>query len=395
MVSRNSLLFAAFATCTSAEFICTSAEFITCTSGTNSPFDGIDIGWTRMPSFGDVDGDGDLDLVLGEYDYFINYYENVGSAASPSYEEKTGTASPFDGLDVGSRGKPALADVDGDGDLDLVVGETYFLNYYENVGSAASPSYEAVTGTANPFNGIYLINGYSAPALADLDGDGDLDLVVGELNGLLYYYENVGSAASPSYVAVTGSDSPFDGIDVGSRSAPALGDVDGDGDLDLVVGDYRNGVLFYLENVGSAASPSYVAVTGSDSPFDGIDVGSKSAPAFGDVDGDGDLDLLVGANNRFLYYYVNFAPTHAPTLAPSPLPTTPAPSPLPTTRIDDDDDDDDAMSVATILFAASGWCVALVVIVAALAVAAKRRRTPPLEPAVAHPTKEAPAGQMA
>ena len=77
------------------------------------------------------------------------------------------------------------------------------------------------------------------------------------------------------------------------------------------------------------------------------------------------------------------------------LPTTPAPSPLPTTRIDDDDDDDDAMSVATILFAASGWCVALVVIVAALAVAAKRRRTPPLEPAVAHPTKEAPAAQIA
>ena len=194
---------------------------------------------------------------------------------------------------------------------------------------------------------------------------------------------------------IESTSSPFPYIDVGFANKPWLADVDGDGDLDLVVGDYRNGVLFYLENVGSAASPSYVAVTGSDSPFDGIDVGSKSAPAFGDVDGDGDLDLLVGANNRFLYYYVNFAPTHAPTLAPSPLPTTPAPSPLPTTRIDDDDDDDDAMSVATILFAASGWCVALVVIVAALAVAAKRRRTPPLEPAVAHPTKEAPAAQMA
>ena len=134
MVSRNSLLFAAFATCTSAEFICTSAEFITCTSGTNSPFDGIDIGWTRMPSFGDVDGDGDLDLVVGET-YFLNYYENVGSAASPSYEARTGTANPFDGINVGEESAPAFVDLDGDGDLDLVVGNAdgtlfFFANGY-------------------------------------------------------------------------------------------------------------------------------------------------------------------------------------------------------------------------------------------------------------------------
>ena len=151
----------------------------------------------------------------------LYYFENVGNATSPSYEAVTGTASPFDGIDVGSYSAPALADLDDDGDLDLVVGEKYGdLYYYENVGSATSPSYEARTGSANPFDGFYYVYDSEHPALADLDGDGDLDLVVGEYDdvyyddGVLNYYENVGSAASPSYVS--SSANPFDGIDVGT-----------------------------------------------------------------------------------------------------------------------------------------------------------------------------------
>ena len=75
---------------------------------------------------------------------------------------------------------------------------------------------QAVTGSASPFDDIQVgLN--SAPVLVDLDGDGDLDLVVGEENGDLYYYENVGSATSPSYEAVTGAASPFAGIFVGDH----------------------------------------------------------------------------------------------------------------------------------------------------------------------------------
>ncbi|KAH8098674.1 hypothetical protein JL720_1634 [Aureococcus anophagefferens] len=281
--------------------------------GSANPFDGIDVGSFSKPAFGDLDGDLDLDLAVGEKDGGLYYYENVGSAASPSYAAVTGSASPFDGIYVGSRSKPALGDIDGDGDLDLVVGEfDGGLSYYENVGSAASPTYAGRRRDANPFDGIDVGTdsagrGFSTPALVDLDGDGDLDLVLGEEEGVLNYYENVGSATSPTYAVVSGDANPFDGIDVGSYSAPAFSDLDGDSDLDLVVGRDA-GVLNYYENVGSAASPSYVAVTGNENPFDGIDVSGlwdSSAPALGDIDGDGDLDLVVGAANGFLNFFAN------------------------------------------------------------------------------------------
>ena len=70
------------------------------------------------------------------------------------------------------------------------------------------------TGSNNPFNNIN-VGSYSTPTFADVDGDGDLDAVVGESNGNLIYYENVGNATNPNYQAQTGSNNPFDGIDVG------------------------------------------------------------------------------------------------------------------------------------------------------------------------------------
>ena len=265
-------------------------------TGAANPLDGQDVGRLSIPALGDLDGDGDLDLVAGELYGTFRYFKNTGSAANPAFTAQTGAANPLNGQDVGYGSAPALGDLDGDGDLDLVAGGyDGFFHYFENTGSATSPAFAERTGAANPLNGADVGN-HSAPVLGDLDGDGDLDFVAGEEYGTFRYFENTGSATTPAFVQRTGAANPLDGQDAGYLSTAALGDLDRDGDLDLVAGE-SNGTVRYFENSGSATNPAFMVQTGAANPFDGDDVGTGSAPALGNLDGDGDLDLVVGGDN--------------------------------------------------------------------------------------------------
>jgi hypothetical protein len=134
------------------------------------------------------------------------------------------------------------------------------------------------------------------PVLGDLDGDGDLDLLVGESSGTINFYRNVGTRMSPAFELVSDE---YAGIEVERRSAPALLDVDGDGDLDLLVGTERQGIRLW-RNDGGAGEPAFVE---ADPVLDARDVPAYSVPFAGDLDGDGDMDLLVGGLSGGLYYF--------------------------------------------------------------------------------------------
>ena len=277
-------------------------------TGTANPFNGLDVGFSSKPTFADLDSDGDLDVIVSGYDGDF-YYKNTGTNTAPVYTLQTGVNNPFLTLS-GSYHAPTLADIDGDGDFDAIVGEfNGTLNYSENTGSAINPVYAIRTGSANPFNSIDV--GYaSTPTFADLDGDGDLDAIVGELFGSLKYYQNTGSSTAPVYTAQTGASNPFNGINVGTYIAPTFADIDGDGDLDAIVGEF-NGTLNYYKNTGSSTTPLYIAQTGANNPFNGIDVGWVSAPTFADLDGDGDLDAIVGESFGNLKYFQSIIPPNS------------------------------------------------------------------------------------
>ncbi len=277
-------------------------------TGSNNPMNGVDVGARSDPFLVDIDDDGDWDLFVGENDGNINYYENTGTSTNPTFTERTGSNNPLNGVDVGSKSTPEFIDIDGDSDQDLFIGErdgTY--NYYENTGTKSSPTFTLRTGSANPLD-TFSVDGPGGTennsnfTFADLDADNDYDVIAGEGDGLFHYYENIGSATSPTFTERYGSANPMDGEDVGQGSIPAFLDIDSDGDWDLLVGAFV-GDLFFFENTGSDTSATYVERTGSNNPFDGVDVGFAASTSFQDLNGDGDADALLGRGDGLFSYY--------------------------------------------------------------------------------------------
>ena len=275
----------------------------------------MDPGYNSAPVFSDIDGDGDHDLFIGNSDGKLVSYRNIGTSNAPSWvSEGEITDSEGTSIDVGYRSIPALVDIDNDGDYDLFVGNSDGkIILYRNIGTSSVPSWTSEGEITDSSNTVIDVGGYAAPALVDIDNDGDYDLFSGEYYGRLFFYRNDGSSSSPSWKYVeTVTESGGGIIDLGYYSAFFFVDIDKDGDYDLFGGE-SNGRLFFYRNDGNSSSPSWTAQGEvADSRGTNIDIGYNSIPAFVDIEGDGDYDLFAGEYYGRIYFFRNIGNTSSP-----------------------------------------------------------------------------------
>ncbi|CAE6936036.1 unnamed protein product, partial [Symbiodinium sp. CCMP2456] len=299
-------------------------------ASTDNPFRSIEVGESAKPTIFDWDGDGELDVLVGNADGDLKFLKGSGDGAVAM----TWNWYPFSTLTTLGRTAPAMADLTDDGHPDLVLGHGCQLDVYLGQGnhslaltashdfaSSGSSGSCAVVPTvwdwdgdgmkevivgdqAGKFHLCRLINGttltcdslegygvgeMASPSACDWDSDGVPDLIVQSrgLQDLAWFRRG----PRPDVLEVPAKKEPaLFGFDVGESAVPVLVDWDLDGDLDLIVGSADGRLWFFPQENGEFVSSNH-----PDGPFASVDVGSNCAPTAVDWDSDGFPDLILGS----------------------------------------------------------------------------------------------------
>ncbi|MEN0051008.1 MAG: VCBS repeat-containing protein, partial [Bacteroidota bacterium] len=348
----NRIAFERYATPTNQDF---PVLYFPLDSGTATP---IYVALNDYPSIDDIDSDGDLDILTfnaagGFMEYYINLSIEKGygtdsliyevrdkcwggfyeSGLQPDVDLSDRKGRCFDALQtVESRhaGSTVLSlNLDGDCAKEVILGDLSFENLImlENGGDCSEawmigqdinfPSYNTPAQTALFPAAFYL----------DIDNDGAKDLVSTPNNDdntadyfNVWFYKNIGSNEDPQFTLQNRSFLTEQTLDFGSGSNPTFVDYDQDGLMDIVVGTVgyfvdsgnRDPRLLLWENIGTPTAPRYELVDEDWLNFSQFKEQTWNfAPTFGDLDGDGDEDLLVGDEFGALFYVENIASTNA------------------------------------------------------------------------------------
>lgn len=275
--------------------------------------------WTRGPLHG-----------------YVYWLRNEGTTEKPDYAEPKQLAAAGGPVDVFGMPTPNLADFDGDGDLDLLCGE--FLDgftYFQNQGTRREPHFAAgrkLTSGGKPLKmNLQMIT----PTAIDWDGDGDVDLVVGDEDGRVALVEHTGKIVDgvPQFLPPKYFQQQAERLKFGALVTPFSVDWDGDGDEDLIAGNSA-GFIAQIENLDGGnppkwAPPRYLEVDGQPIRIQAGKNGSIQGPAeakwgyttlsVADWDHDGQLDLIVNSIWGKVIWYRNLGGKPAKLAAAQPI----------------------------------------------------------------------------
>lgn len=289
------------------------------------PSSNVTIKLFSMPAaaYIDVNNDTKKDLLVSPFDPSIIasenkqsvwLYINEGENNQPDFKLNSTDFLQAGMIDRGSGAYPVLYDWDKDGLLDLFVGnygdyrysyyENYFLRsvyrsrlaWYKNTGSPGNPSFQMFDNNFADLWDDDLLGIY--PTFSDLNGDEEIDLLIGNEDGKILYAKN----ENGNFTIVNNN---YFNIDVGKYSTPQLFDLDKDGAIDLVIGE-KGGNINYYRNQGSNNNPDFVHVTDS---LGKINVTDPMVSLFGYStpwffrDNQNNTHLIVGSEQGQLYYY--------------------------------------------------------------------------------------------
>lgn len=280
--------------------------------------------------FLDLDNDGVKDLVVSPFDPGLTvaenyksvwFYKNTGSDSIPDFQFVTDRFFQDEMIDVGSNAFPVLFDINGDGLPDLFIGDygyydsSYYsqgflisvytskIAYYKNTGNLFNPQFTFMTDDFAGLSNLHLQGIF--PTFGDVDGDGDADMIVGNKDGTLIYFENTaGPGKEPVFAPPQYN---YQNIDVGDFSTPQLFDLDHDGLPDLIIGEEK-GNLNYYHNNGTLANPVFVFVTDSLGKVNvtnyNLSYNGYSTPCFF-RDPSGKVRLISGSEQGTIFYYTD------------------------------------------------------------------------------------------
>ena len=203
-----------------------------------------------FPAFGDITGDEYPDLIIGQEDGTLALLENDGTGSHPP-----GFLSPqwhYQGIDVGENSTPQLYDFNHDGLLDLIIGERNGnLTYYENTGTTAIPVFSYVTdslGKVNVTNYQLSYSGYSIPCFFK-DHLGTDQLLVGSEDGKIWYFDTIPADPEVPYIPSGNlfnliTSDPFP-LRCGWRTAPSISFLSDSLKMDLIIGNFSGGLNYF------------------------------------------------------------------------------------------------------------------------------------------------------